>query len=50
MLLLGLVFNNKMSCKPLLRTIYNHVHDILRLFDGWENFPFTTSEAMRDCL
>ena len=23
---------------------YNHVHNILRLFDGWANFPFTRSE------
>ena len=30
-------------------TSYNHVHNILRLFDGWANFPFTTSETKRDC-
>ena len=30
---------------------YNHFHNILRLFDVLPNFPFTTSEAMRDyCL
>ena len=23
----------------------NHVHNILRLFNGWANFPFTTSET-----
>ena len=28
--------------------IYNHVHNILRPFDGWANFPFTTSETKRD--
>ena len=27
---------------------YNHVHNILRLFDGGANFPFTTSELNRD--
>ena len=28
--------------------IYNHFHNILRLFDVLPNFPFTTSEAMGD--
>ena len=28
--------------------IYNHFHNIFRLFDVLPNFPFTTSEAMRD--
>ena len=28
--------------------IYNHFHNILRLFDVLTNLPFTTSEAMRD--
>ena len=28
--------------------IYNHFHNILRLFDVLPNFPFTTSETMRD--
>ena len=27
---------------------YNHVHNILRLFDLLPNFPFTTSETMGD--
>ena len=27
---------------------YNHFHNILRLFDALPNFPFTTSETMRD--
>ena len=27
---------------------YNQFHDILRLFDVFPNFPFTTSETMRD--
>ena len=26
----------------------NHFHNILRLFDVLPNFPFTTSETMRD--
>ena len=30
---------------------YNHLHSILRLFDVLSNFPFATSETMRDdCL
>ena len=28
--------------------VYNHVHNILRLFDVLPNFPFGTSETMRD--
>ena len=27
---------------------YNHFHNILRLFDVLTNFPFTTSETMRN--
>ena len=27
---------------------YNQLHNILRLFDVLPNFPFTTSETMRD--
>ena len=27
---------------------YHHFHNILRLFDVLPNFPFTTSETMRD--
>ena len=27
---------------------YNHFHNTLRLFDILPNFPFTTSETMRD--
>ena len=29
---------------------YNHVDNILRLFDGWANFCFTTSQTKRDYL
>ena len=29
---------------------YNHVDNILRLFDGWANFYFTTSQTKRDYL
>ena len=29
-------------------SIYNHFHNILRLFDVLPNFPFTTSETMGD--
>ena len=32
----------------LLSTIYNHGHNILRLFDTLPNFLFTTSEIKRD--
>ena len=28
--------------------VYNHLHNILRLFDVLPNFPFTTSETMRN--
>ena len=27
---------------------YNHIHNILILFDGWANLPFTTSETRLD--
>ena len=27
---------------------HKHVIDILRLFDGWADFPFTASETKRD--
>ena len=30
------------------RVIHNHFHNILRRFDVLPNFPFTTSEMMRD--
>ena len=30
--------------------IYNHFHNILRLFDVLSNSPFTTSEMMHDYL
>ena len=26
----------------------NQVQNILRIFDGWANFPFTTTETKRD--
>ena len=29
---------------------YNYVHNILRLFDGWTNSYFTTSQLERDYL
>ena len=31
-----------------LDKIYNHFHNILRLFDVLPNFPFTISETMPD--
>ena len=33
--------------KFLVKTIYNHVHNILRLFDGEADFSFSTSETKR---
>ena len=30
------------------KVVYNHFHNILRLFDVLPNFPFATREAMRD--
>ena len=32
--------------KPHIKT--RHVHNILRLFDGWANFLFATSETKHD--
>ena len=26
-------------------TVYSHVHDIFKLFDGWANFSITTIET-----
>ena len=31
-----------------IKGTYNHFHNILRLFNVLTNFPFTTSETMRD--
>ena len=42
---------SKKTNKPNLRKwqkTYNYFHNILRLFDVLTNFPFTTSETMRD--
>ena len=30
------------------QTNNNHVHNILRLFDGWANYCFNKSETKRD--
>ena len=30
------------------KSSYNHVHNILRLFDAWASFRFTTNETIRD--
>ena len=32
----------------ILLIAYNHFHNILKLFDILQNFPFTTSETKRD--
>ena len=40
------IFNRKIFEKMQLQN-YNHFH-ILRLFDDWANFSFTTSETKRD--
>ena len=34
--------------KTVLLSFFNHVHNSLILFDGWANFPFTTSEMKRN--
>ena len=38
----------KLILKCLKLLIFNHVDNILRLFDGWAKFPFTTSETTHD--
>ena len=32
----------------LFELVYNQVHNIMRRFDWWANFPFATSETKRD--
>ena len=39
--------NNDTKIRSLKMT-YKHVYNILTLFGGWENFPFTTSETKFD--
>ena len=34
----------------VLEMIYYHVHNILRLFDGWTDFPFTTCVLVRNTV
>ena len=34
--------------QPLNMATYNHVHNILRHFDSWANFPFIINETKRD--
>ena len=46
--LLLITFYLKIDNLGLAMLIYNHFHNILRLFDVLINFPFTTSETMRD--
>ena len=36
------------TCLNVLCKTCNHDHNILRLFDVWPNFPFTTVKAKRD--
>ena len=39
-IIFSILMNNKSY-----KEIYNHVYSILRLFDGWANFLFTTSKT-----
>ena len=39
---------NQYRCSKNFQKDYNHFHNILGLFDVLPNFPFTTSETMRD--
>ena len=39
-IMFSILMNNKSY-----KEIYNHVYSILRLFDGWANFLFTTSKT-----
>ena len=32
----------------VLEMIYYHVHNTVRLFDGWTDFPFITCKRKRD--
>ena len=34
--------------KPVINRSYNHFHNVLRTFDGFSTFLFTTSKAKRD--
>ena len=43
------VENGLTTEKRELFLTYIHFHNILRLFEVLPNFPFTTSEMMRDC-
>ena len=46
MFLRNLTFNKDIKVEENFED--NHFHNILRLFDVFPNFPFTTSETMRD--
>ena len=42
------VFCGILEKQYVLTVIRNHFYNILRFFDVLPNFPFTTSETMRD--
>ena len=44
------IFLTKCTEVVVFAVTYNHFHNILSLFDVLPNFPFTTSETMRDCF
>ena len=49
MYLIYLTWSRVKIKKPVFKlTSYNYFHNILRRFDVSKNFPFTTSETMRD--
>ena len=43
-----LIGNGKSRIQDRVRFCYNNVHNILKLFESWANFPFTTSEMKRN--
>ena len=43
-----IIWDLKPRWQPLNKVTYNHVHNILRLFDSWANFPFIINETKRD--
>ena len=40
-----LVRNQGLQAYGAWESTYNHGHNILRLFDIWQNFPFTATKA-----
>ena len=47
-MIFDLKVHNLVGWKKKVSFIYNHSHNILRLFDVLPNFPFISSETMCD--